>query len=186
MKSETSFRVFFLKQHRKNSLKNIFFPSESVFLDFSFWPQRHRSTQNAHCALLRTSARLILSEKMTIWSSDEAEMALRVKGYEQLIRDLSVKGCSSDLGGASESDIWERWKKDESERSERERSQRKRLLIIRSDLGKDEKYQRNIKMKDLRGKGCSSESESDGVCEDDVLTDSMKSFTRCFFKALWQ
>ena len=32
MKSETSFRVFFLKQHRKNSLKNIFFPSESVFL----------------------------------------------------------------------------------------------------------------------------------------------------------
>ena len=58
------------------------------------------------------------------------------------------------------------------------------MLIIRSDLGKDEKYQRNIKMKDLRGKGCSSESESDGVCEDDVLTDSMKSFTRCFFKAL--
>ena len=51
MKSETSFRVFFLKQHRKNSLKNIFFPSESVFLDFSFWPQGHRSTQNAHCAL---------------------------------------------------------------------------------------------------------------------------------------
>ena len=51
MKSETSFRVFFLKQHRKNSLKNIFFPSESVFLDFSFWPQGHRSTQNAHCAM---------------------------------------------------------------------------------------------------------------------------------------
>ena len=51
MKSETSFRVFFLKQHRKNGLKNIFFPSESVFLDFSFWPQGHRSTQNAHCAL---------------------------------------------------------------------------------------------------------------------------------------
>ena len=55
--------------------------------------------------LLRTSARLILSEKMTIWSSDEAEMALRVKGYEQLIQDLRRKGCSSsDLGGASESD----------------------------------------------------------------------------------
>ena len=51
MKSETSFRGFFLKQHRKNSLKNIFFPSGSVFLDFSFWPQGHRSTQNAHCAL---------------------------------------------------------------------------------------------------------------------------------------
>ena len=51
MKIKTSFRVFFLKQHRKNSLKNIFFPSESVFLDFSFWPQGHRSTQNAHCAL---------------------------------------------------------------------------------------------------------------------------------------
>ena len=51
MKSETSFRVFFLKQHRKNSLKNIFFLSESVFLDFSFWPQGHHSTQNAHCAL---------------------------------------------------------------------------------------------------------------------------------------
>ena len=77
--------------------------------------------------LLRISARLILSEKMTIWSSDEAEMALRVKGYEQLIRDLSVKGYSSDLGGAS---------------------------------------------------------ESDGAYEDDVLTDSTKSLTRCFFKAL--
>ena len=51
MKSETSFRVFFLKEHRKNSLKNIYFPSESVFLHFSFWPQGHRSTQNAHCAL---------------------------------------------------------------------------------------------------------------------------------------
>ena len=51
MKSEKSFRVFFLKQHRKNSLKNIFFPSESVFLDFSFWPQGHRTWQNAHCAL---------------------------------------------------------------------------------------------------------------------------------------
>ena len=51
MKSETSFRVFFLKQHRKNSLKNIFSPSESVFLDFSFWPQGHRTWQNAHCAL---------------------------------------------------------------------------------------------------------------------------------------
>ena len=48
--------------------------------------------------LLRVSARLILSEKMTIWSSDEAEMALRVKGYEQLIQDLRGKGCSSDLG----------------------------------------------------------------------------------------
>ena len=55
MKSETSFRVFFLKQHRKNSLKNIFFPSESVLLDFSFWPQGHRTWQNAHCALLQTA-----------------------------------------------------------------------------------------------------------------------------------
>ena len=54
MKSETIFRVFFLKQHRKNSLKNIFFPSESVFLNFSFWPQGHRTTQNAHCALYST------------------------------------------------------------------------------------------------------------------------------------
>ena len=52
MKSKTSFRVFFLKQHRKNSLKNIFFPSESVFLDFSFLPQGHRTWQNAHCALV--------------------------------------------------------------------------------------------------------------------------------------
>ena len=53
MKSETSFRVFFLKQHRKNGLKNIFFPSESVFLDFSVWPQGHRTWQNAHCAVVR-------------------------------------------------------------------------------------------------------------------------------------
>ena len=62
-----------------------------------------RGSRRELVTLLRTSARLILSEKMTIWSSDEAEMALRVKGYEQLIRDLSVKGYSSDLGGASES-----------------------------------------------------------------------------------
>ena len=64
-----------------------------------------RGSRRELVPLLRTSARLILSEKMTIWSSDEAEMALRVKGYEQLIQDLSGKGCSSsDLGGASESD----------------------------------------------------------------------------------
>ena len=64
-----------------------------------------RGSRRELVPLLRISARLILSEKMTIWSSDEAEMALRVKGYEQLIQDLSGKGCSSsDLGGASESD----------------------------------------------------------------------------------
>ena len=59
MKSETSFRVFFLKQHRKNGLKNIFFPSESVFLDFSFWPQGHRTWQNAHCAMVDNVASLV-------------------------------------------------------------------------------------------------------------------------------
>ena len=64
-----------------------------------------RGSRRELVPLLRISARLILSEKMTIWSSDEAEMALRVKGYEQLIQDLSGKGCSSsDLGRASESD----------------------------------------------------------------------------------
>ena len=63
-----------------------------------------RGSRRELVTLLRTSARLILSEKMTIWSSDEAEMALRVKGYEQLIQDLRVKGRSSDLGGVSESD----------------------------------------------------------------------------------
>ena len=66
MKSETSFRVFFLKQHRKNSLKNIFFPSESVFLDFSFWPQGHRSTQNAYCALLSGSWILSAEKSRTL------------------------------------------------------------------------------------------------------------------------
>ena len=60
MKSETSFRVFFLKQHRKNSLKNIFFPSESVFLDFSFWPQGHRTWQNAHCAVQWSASQYII------------------------------------------------------------------------------------------------------------------------------
>ena len=64
-----------------------------------------RGSRRELVPLLRISTCLILSEKMTIWSSDEAEMALRVKGYEQLIQDLSGKGCSSsDLGGASESD----------------------------------------------------------------------------------
>jgi len=65
MKSETSFRVFFLKQHRKNSLKNIFFPSESVFLDFSFWPQGHRTWQNAHCAVWSSSS-LTMSTSLCI------------------------------------------------------------------------------------------------------------------------
>ena len=65
MKSETSFRVFFLKQHRKSSLKNIFFPSESVFLDFSFWPQGHRTWQNAHCALSPLSFRLSMISCLT-------------------------------------------------------------------------------------------------------------------------
>ena len=38
----------------KIASKTFFFPSESVFLDFSFWPQGHRSTQNAHCAVVRS------------------------------------------------------------------------------------------------------------------------------------
>ena len=66
MKSETSFRVFFLKQHRKNSLKNIFFPSESVFLDFSFWPQGHRTWQNAHCAVVSESRFFNLETRMRV------------------------------------------------------------------------------------------------------------------------
>ena len=61
MKSETSFRVFFLKQHRKNSLKNICFPSENVFSGFSFWPQGHRTTQNTHCAMILLPSRAILT-----------------------------------------------------------------------------------------------------------------------------
>ena len=74
--------------------------------------------------LLRISARVILSEKMTIWSSDEAEMALRVKGYEQLIQDL--------------------------------RKVAPHLILAGPVRVTDEKHQRNMKMKDLRGKDCSS------------------------------
>ena len=52
MKSKTSFQVFFLKEHRKNSLKSIVFPWESVFTATVFWLQGHRTTPNAHCALV--------------------------------------------------------------------------------------------------------------------------------------
>ena len=50
MKSDTSFKVFFLKQYRKNSLKTIVFPWESVFMAIAIWLLGHRITQNAHCA----------------------------------------------------------------------------------------------------------------------------------------
>ena len=43
--------VSFLKQHRKNSLKNIVFPWESVFMAIAIWLLGHRTTQNAHCAM---------------------------------------------------------------------------------------------------------------------------------------
>ena len=52
MKSNTSFKVFFLKQYRKNSLKTIVFPWESVFTAIAIWLLGHRTTQNAHCALV--------------------------------------------------------------------------------------------------------------------------------------
>ena len=81
MKSETSFRVFFLKQHRKNSLKNIFFPSESVFLDFSFWPQGHRSSQNAHCALWN-----FVELCRTLWSSVACTDARRTETVNKAAR----------------------------------------------------------------------------------------------------
>ena len=50
MTSETSFTVFFLKEHRKNSLKNIVFPWEGVFTAIAEIPQGHRTIQTAHCA----------------------------------------------------------------------------------------------------------------------------------------
>ena len=51
MKSETSFQVSFLKEHRKNSLKNIVFPQESVFTAIAKIPQGHLTAQTAHCAV---------------------------------------------------------------------------------------------------------------------------------------
>ena len=48
MKNETSFKVFFPKEHRKNSLKNIVFPWESVFTAIAKIPQGHRTAQTAH------------------------------------------------------------------------------------------------------------------------------------------
>ena len=73
MKSETIFRVFFLKQHRKNSLKNIF-----VFLDFSFWPHGHRTTQNAHCAVVWSRKAKILLYGMCWWCMMIKSCHLRV------------------------------------------------------------------------------------------------------------
>ena len=52
MKSETSFKVFFLKEHRKNSLKYIVFPRESVFTAIAKIPQGHRTAHTAHYALM--------------------------------------------------------------------------------------------------------------------------------------
>ena len=52
MKNDTSFKVFFLKQYRQNSLKTIVFPWESVFTAIAIWQQGHRTTQNAHCAVV--------------------------------------------------------------------------------------------------------------------------------------
>ena len=51
MKSETSFQVFFLKEQRKNSLKNIVFPWESVFTAIGKILRGQRSTQTTHCAM---------------------------------------------------------------------------------------------------------------------------------------
>ena len=51
MKNETSFIVFFLKQHRNSSLKNIVFPREKVFTAITKIPQSHRSAKTAHCAM---------------------------------------------------------------------------------------------------------------------------------------
>ena len=53
MKSDTSFKVFFLKQYRKNCLKNNVFPWESVFMTTAIWLLGHCTTQNAHCAMMR-------------------------------------------------------------------------------------------------------------------------------------
>ena len=55
MKSETSFKDFFRKQQRKNSLKNIVFPWESVFTAIAKILQGHRTTQTAHCAVQSVS-----------------------------------------------------------------------------------------------------------------------------------
>ena len=51
MKNKTSFKVFFLKQHTNNSLKNIVFPREKVFTAITKIPQSHRSAKTAHCAM---------------------------------------------------------------------------------------------------------------------------------------
>ena len=49
MKSETSFRVFFLKQHRKNSLKNIFSHQKVYFWISAFDYWAIVLPKNAHC-----------------------------------------------------------------------------------------------------------------------------------------
>ena len=50
MKSQTSFQIFFLKEHSKNSLKNIVFPRESVFTTIAKIPQGLHTAQIEHCA----------------------------------------------------------------------------------------------------------------------------------------
>ena len=57
MTSETSFQVFFLKEHRKNSLKNIVFPWESVFTAIAKIPQGLRTAQTAYCAMVHLSTK---------------------------------------------------------------------------------------------------------------------------------
>ena len=76
MKCETSFQIFFLKEHRKDSLKNIVFPWESVFTAIAKILHGHRTAQKAHCAVRmaslsnHTAQIVILSTKLYAqWSS---------------------------------------------------------------------------------------------------------------------
>ena len=73
MKSETSFQAVFRKEHRKNSLKNIVFPRESVFTAIAKILQGHLTAQRAQGALS------ILSFIALVCSSPETEYWRRTK-----------------------------------------------------------------------------------------------------------
>ena len=115
MKSETSFRVFFLKQHRKNSLKNIFshqkvyfwisaFDHRAIILDkmhiVHWWALcRRESLDSLSCAnldLLACSLHLNQSQLCSAWSSQIiagiGRVIRRLQSFQARERSVPARG----------------------------------------------------------------------------------------------
>ena len=95
MKSETSFRVFFLKQHRKNSLKNIFSHQEVYFWisAFDYWaivlPKMHIVQWRISYEFLDFGALAIIIS--LFGKADRQVKETNDRGSDQLVEHVSVK-----------------------------------------------------------------------------------------------